>query len=99
MSAVVASGRFEAFGPSHQGALLLLLVGVVAILVFGRRHAGSELAERVGRWLAVAVLAVTVPLQVLYFTPAYWDLDKTLPLQLCDLASGVAVYALWTRQP
>ena len=95
---VVAAGRFQAFGPSHRGALLLLLAGVVAILVFVRRHRGTPLAERVGRRLGLTVLAVTVPLQVLYFTPGYWDLDKTLPLQLCDLASGVAVYALWTRR-
>ena len=95
---VLAAGRFEAFGPSHQGALVLLAVGVVAILVFGRRYGRTELAERVGRGLAVAVLAVTVPLQILYFTPEYWDIEKTLPLQLCDLASGVAVYALWTRR-
>ena len=99
VSAAVASGRFEAFGPSHQGALWLLLAGVVVVLLFGRRHRGTALAEQVGRGLAVAVLVVTVPLQLLYSTPGYFDLDKTLPLQLCDLASGVAVYALWTRRP
>ena len=96
---VVAAGRFEAYGPSHQGALVLLGVGVVALLWFGRRHRGTALAERWGRVLAASVLAVTVPLQVLYFTPAYWDFEKTLPLQLCDLASALAVYALWTRRP
>ena len=95
---VLTAARFEAYGPSHRGALLLLVVGVVAIVLFSRRHGGTQLAERWGRVMAAAVLAVTVPLQVLYFTPEYWDLDKTLPLQLCDLASGVAVYALWTRR-
>ncbi len=97
-TAVLTAERFTAYGPSHQGALVLLLVGVVAIVLFGRRHRATELAERWGRIMAGAVLAVTVPLQVLYFTPEYWDLDRTLPLQLCDLASGVAVYALWTRR-
>jgi hypothetical integral membrane protein (TIGR02206 family) len=95
---VLTAGRFESYGPSHQGALLLLLVGIVAIVLFGRRSRGSALAERGGRVLAAGVLAVTVPLQVLYFTPAYWDLQTTLPLQLSDLASFVAVYALWTRR-
>ena len=95
---VLAAERFEAYGPSHQGALVLLAVGVVAILWFGSRHRGTALAERGGRVMAIAVLSVTVPLQVLYFTPAYWDLQKTLPLQLCDLASFIAVYALWTRR-
>jgi len=98
MDAVLAADRFEAYGPSHQGALVLLLVGVIAIVLFGRRHRATALAERWGRIMAAAVLAVTVPLQLLYFTPQYWDLDRTLPLQLCDLASGVAVYALWTRR-
>lgn len=95
---VWAAGRFEAYGVSHQAALVLLLAGVVAIVLFGRRRRGTELAERGGRVLAVAVLAVTVPLQVLYFTPQYFDVEKTLPLQLCDLATAVSVYALWTRR-
>jgi hypothetical integral membrane protein (TIGR02206 family) len=96
--AVLAAERFEAYGASHTGALLLLVLGVAAIVWFGRRERGSVRAERIGRVMAAAVLAVTVPLQVLYFTPGYWDLQKTLPLQLCDLASAVAVYALWTRR-
>ncbi len=95
---VLAAARFEAYGPSHVWALVLLVVGIVAIVAYGRRARATPQAVRVGRGLAAAVLAVTVPLQVLYFTPDYWDLDKTLPLQLCDLASGVAVYALWTRR-
>ena len=99
MTPVLAAARFEPYGTSHQVALALLVVGVVAIVWFGRRHRGTPLAQRWGRVLAGSVLAVTVPLQLLYFTPAYWDLEKTLPLQLCDLASGVAVYALWTRRP
>ena len=95
---VLTAERFEAYGASHQGALALLLAGIVVILWFSRRSGGTALAERGGRVLAVAMLAVTVPLQLLYFTPAYWDFEKTLPLQLCDLASAVAAYALWTRR-
>lgn len=61
--------------------------------------AGSrDPAHRLGRLLAVATLGFTVPLQLLYCTPGYWDLQKTLPIQLCDLASFVAAHALWTHR-
>ncbi len=96
---VAAGARFEAYGTSHRTALAVLLAGVVVILLFGRQHRATPRAERLGRVLAGAVLVVTVPLQLLYFAPRYWDPEKTLPLQLCDLASMVAVYALWTRRP
>jgi hypothetical integral membrane protein (TIGR02206 family) len=98
MQLAADADRFTAYGTSHQVALAVLLAGIVVIVLFGRRQRGTPLAERLGRVFAVAVLAVTLPLQVLYFTPGYWDLQKTLPLQLCDLASMVAVYALWTRR-
>ena len=94
---LLAAGRFEAFGASHRGAVAVLLAGVVVLVWFGARHRGAP-AERLGRALAVAIVAVTVPLQVLYFTPGYWHLQKTLPLQLCDIASVVAAYGLWTRR-
>jgi len=94
----VDADRFEAYGASHLVALVVLVVGVVALVAIGRRHRGTALAGRIGLGLAVALVVITVPLQVLYFTPGYWDLARTLPLQLCDLASAVAVYALWTRR-
>lgn len=48
MGPVLAGDRFEAYGPSHQGALVLLLVGLVAIVLFGRRHRATVLV-----WAAV----------------------------------------------
>lgn len=93
-----ATGRFEAYGPSHQAVAVLLVVGVVLLAWFGRRHRSSARGDLLGKALALTVLVVTVPLQLLYFTPAYWDLARTLPLQLCDLASLVAILALWTQR-
>jgi hypothetical integral membrane protein (TIGR02206 family) len=38
----------------------------------------------------------TVPLQVLQLLPDDYDVDTSLPLQLCDLSWMLAVVALWT---
>jgi hypothetical integral membrane protein (TIGR02206 family) len=94
---ILRAERFEAYGTSHQGAFLVLLVGAVALAWFGRAHRGSPAADRLGKALAIAVLLFTLPLQILYFTPAYWSFERTLPLNLCDLAWMVSAYALWTR--
>ena len=59
---VLTAERFTAYGPSHQGALVLLLVGVVAIVLFCRGHRATELVERWGLIMVLAVLVVTVPL-------------------------------------
>lgn len=95
---VVAAERFEAYGTSHLLALGVLLAGAVLLVWVGRAARGTRTPVLLGRVLAVTVLAVTVPLQVLYFTPSYWSLERTLPLQLCDLAWMVAVVALWTHR-
>ena len=94
----VAAARFEPYDASHLTALALLVAGVVALVALGRRGRGTVEAERLGRVLAVAALAATVPLQVLSFTPGHCDLQRTLPLHLSDLAAFVAIYALWTRR-
>ncbi len=99
MVTTLAAGRFENYGVTHQAAIAVLFAGVVVLVWFGRRHRGSDRADRVGRLLAVATLLFALPLQLLYFTPAYWNLQRTLPMQLCDLAWMVAVYALWTHRP
>ena len=93
----VAAG-FEPFDASHLSALGVLAAGAVALAVRGRRVRGTSAARRLERGLAVALLVVTVPLQVLYATPAYFDVARTLPVQLCDVASLVTAWALWSRQ-
>ena len=40
---------------------------------------------------------IAVPIQVLQFTPDEWDVQTSLPLQLCDWAWLAAAVALWTR--
>ena len=48
---------------------------------------------------AVLIPCFTIPLQVIDFLPGSYDLQTTLPLQLCDLAWIAAVVALWTHRP
>ena len=98
MMRVYEAATFRAYDTSHQVALAILILGIVMVVWAGRRFRETDPADRLGKALAVATLAFTVPLQILYFTPGYWDLQKTLPIQLCDLASFVAVYALWTHR-
>ncbi len=93
------SGRFEAFGTSHYLVLALFMVGAVVIVWLGRRVRHSALELRARRAFAVAIVVVALPMQILQFLPGDWDLATSLPLQLCDLACIMSVYALWTRRP
>lgn len=86
------AARFVPYGPSHLAAIAVLAVGVVAFLAFGRWT-----SRRFDRAFAVAIAVIAVPVQLLQFTPAEWDLQTSLPLQLCDWAWLVAAIALWTR--
>ena len=89
----VAAERFETYGPSHLVVLAICAVGIVAIVLFGRRAQGRG----VNRAFAVAIVLVTIPLQVLQLLPEEWNPRTSLPFQLCDLAWMFAVYSLWTR--
>ena len=90
--------RFVAFGPSHDLMLLLFVAGIPLLVWQGRRTRGTAAADRSRRVLAIAIVATAVPLQVLQLLPGDWDLDTSLPLQLCDLAWMAAAYALWTQR-
>jgi hypothetical integral membrane protein (TIGR02206 family) len=81
-----------AYGPSHLAAIAVLALGIYLILVYGRWA-----RRRVDRAFAIAIVATALPMQLVLFTPAEWDLQTSLPLQLCDLAWVVAAIALWTR--
>ena len=91
-----ASARFEAYDSSHLVVLTIFAIGCVLAVVAGRALRGTDTARVVSRCGAVAVTGVTIPLQLLQFTPDEWSLNTSLPLQLCDLAWMVAVHALWT---
>jgi hypothetical integral membrane protein (TIGR02206 family) len=97
MDTTMTVGRFEAYGTSHLAVIVVLLVGAVLLVRLARARPGLP-ADRLGRAVALTILLVMVPLQVLYLTPAYWSLQHTLPLNLCDLAWMVSAYALWTHR-
>lgn len=94
----VDAAEFTPYGTTHQLAVVLLVAGAVVLVVLGRRLRERDPGDRLGKGLAVVLLLVTLPLQVVYFTPGYWNLSTSLPLQLCDLGLAAAAYALWTHR-
>ncbi len=85
--------RFQTYGTSHLIALVVCVVGIIAIVLLGRRVQGSG----VSRPFAVAIVLITIPLQVAQLLPDEWNPRTSLPFQLCDFAWMFAVHALWTR--
>jgi hypothetical integral membrane protein (TIGR02206 family) len=97
MPALEASG-FTAYDTSHLVAIAVMVAGAALLVTVGRRSRHSDPDDRLGRVFAAGIVLVTLPLQLVYFTPEYWSLSRTLPVQLCDLASLTAAYALWTHR-
>jgi hypothetical integral membrane protein (TIGR02206 family) len=90
---------FKSFTPTHFLLIGLFCVGAVAVIAWGRRHRGADDEERRRRTFALAIPLFAVPMQIYQFTPGDWDLDTSLPIQLCDLSWMTATWALWTRHP
>jgi hypothetical integral membrane protein (TIGR02206 family) len=96
MSPWASTGRFETLGTSHLAVWGLFVVGVVLMVLLGRRVRGTERAPRVSRAFALTIPALLVPLQVIDFLPGNYNVETTLPVNLCDLAWVAAAVALWT---
>ena len=94
----IVASEFVAYGPSHLIVLAIFVVGVFVLVALGRRQRDSPSAVHFSRVFACAIVAVTVPLQILQFLPDEWNLQTSLPLQICDFAWVVAAYALWTHR-
>ena len=92
----LAADRFPTFGGQHLLLLGLFVLGAVGVVLLGRSHRGSG-GLRSSRGYACLVLCVTIASQAFQLTPGDFDLDTSLPLQLCDLAAVTAVWALWTH--
>lgn len=89
--------RFDPYGTSHVVLLVLAVVGSVAVVALGRAVRRTPRELMTCRSLAVLLPAVLLPLQLIDFLPGRFDIDTTLPLQLCDLSWIAATIALWTR--
>lgn len=91
------AGTFEPYGASHAVAAAVGVVGAVGVVLLARRVRGRPVEERVRRGFALLIPVFTVPLQVRQWLPGEFDLDTSIPLQICDLSWIVAIHALWTR--
>lgn len=86
------------YGTSHWASFAVGAVAAAALVVLGRRLRGRPEAQaRFSRGFAIVVVVVQAPLRIHLLLPEQFVLQVSLPLQLCDLALVVAVWALWTR--
>ncbi len=93
---ILAKGDFTTYGTSHQ-VVLALLVAIAVLLVWrGRTLRGTPGADRLSWSFALIYAALTLPWQIRYLAPYVFNLQNSLPIQLCDLAWMTSLYALFT---
>ncbi|WP_436699709.1 YwaF family protein [Nocardioides sp. BYT-33-1] len=85
------------YGPTHVLPLAVFAVGLVVVVLVGRRHASYDGPTRFSRTWAVLIPLATVPFQLIDLAFNF-ELGVTLPLHLCDLAWIAATWALWTHR-
>lgn len=86
--------QFSAYGPSHWGVLTLFVIGAVTLVWVGRRQT-EEQARRFGRILGAVTAVIYAAILIYVLSPPSLD---SVPLQLTDLATVVAAYALWSNR-
>jgi hypothetical integral membrane protein (TIGR02206 family) len=77
--------------------LALFAAGTIGLLLVGPRVRGRPAERRLSVALAVGNLVFGVVSTVLALFP--WDVDDSLPLQICDVAWVVVAWALLTVRP
>jgi hypothetical integral membrane protein (TIGR02206 family) len=88
------ASEFSAYGPSHWGVLALFVIGAATLVLGGRRQT-EEQARRFGRVLGAVTAVIYAAILIYVLSPPSID---SVPLQLTDLATVVAAYALWSRR-
>ncbi|UUO03876.1 TIGR02206 family membrane protein [Mycolicibacterium novocastrense] len=87
--------QFEPYGPSYWGAIAVFVAGAVVLVWTGRRQTDAQ-AQRWGRALGGLTALIYAVILVYNLVPP--TLAGSVPLQLTDLATVVAAYALWSRR-
>jgi hypothetical integral membrane protein (TIGR02206 family) len=96
---LAAATRFEAFSGEHLVLLGIFVAGLVVAAAWGRAHRDTPLELPARRTAAVVLALVALGMQAYQLTPGDFDVDTSLPLALCDVATVMTVVALWTRSP
>ena len=88
---------FHPYGTSHLVVLALFAVGTVVLLTWGQRVRGSRWERSMA--LAFAVANVVFGTLSLLFGLVPFDVQSSLPLQICGFVWAIVAWALVTRSP
>jgi hypothetical integral membrane protein (TIGR02206 family) len=99
VTSLAATTRFEAFSGEHLVLLGIFVAGLVVAATWGRAHRDRPCELPARRTAAVVLAVVALAMQAYQLTPGDFDVDTSLPLALCDVATVMTVVALWTRSP
>lgn len=91
------AAEFAAYSPSHLVVLAIFAAGTIALLAFGPRLRGTPAERRVAVWFALANLVFGTISLVQGLVP--FDVQSSLPLQICGFGWLVIAAALLTRRP
>ena len=86
---------FEQYGPSHWGVIAVFVIGAVVLVWVGRRQTDHQ-ARRLGRILGAVTAVIYGAILIYVLIPP--SIDYSVPLQLTDLATVVAAYAMWSQK-
>ncbi len=92
---MISEREFSAYGPSHWVVIAVFVVGAVHLVWLGRFQTEQQ-ARRLGRILGAATAVVYAGILLYVLVPP--SIEYSVPLQLTDLATVVAAYALWSQK-
>ncbi|MGH3772572.1 MAG: TIGR02206 family membrane protein [Pseudonocardiaceae bacterium] len=96
MEPLLTVRQFVPFGLSHGVVVVVLIAVAAALIVAGRRGRGRSLERWLSQALALVFAGFLVPVWLHGLLSGQGAIKHSLPLQLCDLASMAAVWALWS---
>ena len=90
-----AQRQFTMYGPSHWAVIAVFAIGAAFLTWIGRRQTQSQ-ARCLGRILGALTAAIFGVVLVDSLIPP--TIGRSVPLNLTDLATAAAAYALWSQR-
>lgn len=90
--------EFVPFSLFHLATVAAFGAAMLASCTLGRCWRNSSKEARFRHAWGWAILAFQVYVTIWYFLPSQYELGRSLPLQLCDLAAFVAAFAMLTQK-